>query len=467
MKVRNVLWSIAAVIGVIGLWAGGVIDLNALYDYEGERIPSYVVHHNIPQHNPITNRGATLGRVLFYDKRLSLNYRVSCASCHKQEFAFGDTFRISGGAFGPPLRHTMRIAYAGFKAEKYAFWDERAKSLEEQATVPIKDHLEMGFSSQYGRPGIDSLLRRMRQIEYYPILFEFAFGDTAITEERIQLALAQFVRSIYAFDSKYDSGRAMVASDTVDFPNFTATENHGKRLFMTLPKDGGAGCFRCHVPPEFGIDPHSKNNGIVGVIHGGHSIDTSVTNAPTLRNLFDLHGREIGPFMHDFSLKDLYEVIQHYMQVSSKPPVPNLDERLQGAENEIRLGKYDIEALIFFLRTLVSPTIYTAEKWSNPFDENDTLQIVPLVTGVSRPTHDHQQLGTFTLRPNPSVDVLEIGVDDKHWQVTVVDRQGRCLREWEGLGRIRIEVGDLPKGLYYLRIAVEGEGVVVRRWLKL
>ncbi len=464
MKVKRILWSVGSIICLLVLWAGGVIDLNALYDYEGERIPSYIVHHNIPQHNPITNRGATLGRVLFYDKRLSLNKRIACASCHKQEFSFGDTFRISGGAFGPPLRHTMRIAYAGFKAEPHAFWDERAKSLEDQATVPIKDHLEMGFSGQYGRPGMDSLLRRMRQIEYYPVLFEFAFGDTAITEERIQLALAQFVRSIYAFDSKYDSGRAMVQSDTVDFPNFTEMENHGKRLFMTLPKDGGAGCFRCHVPPEFGIDPQSKNNGIVGVIHGGHSIDTSVTNAPSLRNLFDRDGIELGPFMHDFSLKTLYDVMLHYEEVASKPPVPNLDERLQGSENEIRLSEYDRVSIISFLNTLVSPTIFTAEKWSNPFDENDTLEIVPLVTAVAGPNEDDHS--PFVLRPNPCLDVLELGMD-RSWKVMVFDRRGYKVREWKGQGRVRVEVQDLPRGLYFVRIVVEGEEAIVRRMIKL
>ena len=104
----------------------------------------------------------------------------------------------------------MRLVNARFSEEDNFFWDERARSLEEQTTQPIQDHIEMGFSGTNGQPNLDSLIRKMQNIDYYQSLFTLAFNDNTITEERMQQALAQFVRSIQSFDSKYDTGRAQV-----------------------------------------------------------------------------------------------------------------------------------------------------------------------------------------------------------------------------------------------------------------
>jgi len=94
---------------------------------------------------------ATLGRVLFYDKQLSANGAIACASCHKQEFAFSDTAQqsvgLNGGLTG---RHSMRLVNSRFADEVRFFWDERASSLEDQTTQPIQDHVEMGFSGENG-----------------------------------------------------------------------------------------------------------------------------------------------------------------------------------------------------------------------------------------------------------------------------------------------------------------------------
>ncbi|MCB0684288.1 MAG: cytochrome-c peroxidase, partial [Saprospiraceae bacterium] len=104
--------------------------------------------------------------------------------------------------------HSMRLANANFYAGERMFWDKRALDLEDQSTMPIKDHTEMGFDDSVG--GIDSLLRKMEQIEYYPVLFERAFGTELITEERIQRALAQYVRSMVSTGSRFDEGYAQV-----------------------------------------------------------------------------------------------------------------------------------------------------------------------------------------------------------------------------------------------------------------
>ena len=246
----------------------GIIDLNDLFDYENTYVPAYINKDNTTTGNEITNSGATLGRVLFYDKNLSSNEAISCASCHFQEFAFGDTERASLGVNGTTGRHSMRLVNSKFTHESRAFWNERAITFEVQATMPIKDHIEMGFSGENGDPNFDDLIERLNGLEYYPLLFEFVFGDSEITEYRIQRSLTQFIKSITSFDSKFDIGREQVSSNYNSFPNFTNQENLGKSLFFNSPFNGGAGCFRCHTGSEISITSNTLNNGIVlSLIH--------------------------------------------------------------------------------------------------------------------------------------------------------------------------------------------------------
>ena len=173
-----------------------VLDLTKLHSYENQEVPAYINRDNTPGNNPITDIGATLGRVLFYDKRLSKNSTVSCASCHQQEAAFGDPAIASVGVTGTTGRHSMRLVNARFATERRFFWDERADNLEMQVTMPIKDFNEMGYSGEDGAPSFTNLITKLSQLAYYQDLFSLAYGDAEITEERIQLALAQFVRSI-------------------------------------------------------------------------------------------------------------------------------------------------------------------------------------------------------------------------------------------------------------------------------
>ncbi len=432
---------------IITLTSGGILDLRHLLRYAEEPIPAYVTHTNIPTHNPITNRGATLGRVLFYDKNMSFNNTSSCAKCHKQAEDFGDVEIISTGALGPPKRHTMRIGFAGMSSEVRAFWNERAVSLEEQATIPIHDGNEHGFSGMFGLPTFDSLLRKMEGIDYYPILFNFVYGDSAITEERMQLAIAQFVRSIYAFDTKYDTGRLTVNSELDDFPNFTAEENLGKRLFNTLPKDGGAGCFQCHVPPEFGMDPNSLNNGNIGIIHGPEKTDTGVTKAPSLRNLITPTGKELGPFMHDGKFKRLSQVLDHYISLDKKAPTPNMDPRLIGPENNIELDDTQKQAIIAFLKTLVSNRVFTDEKWASPF-VNDSLEVIPLMNGVANVRNQHYALD---ITPNPAGDYISLGLEKTYYQLRIFNSNGAIVLQKTISGGDRIEVHALPDGYYFIQ----------------
>lgn len=356
---------------VITATFGDQIDANNLFDYEGQTVPNYINKDNTGG-NAITNEGATLGRVLFYDVNLSIDNSVACASCHQQEFAFSDGLQASDGVNGSTGRHSMRLINSRFADEENFFWNERASSLEEQTTMPIQDHTEMGFSGQEGNPGFDGLIEKLAAIDYYQELFLMVYGDAEITEERVQNALAQFIRSIQSFDSKYDAGRAQVNNDNQPFPNFTDQENAGKTLFLARSEvtngvriGGGAGCGGCHHAPEFDIDPNTDNNGVIHSISG--DLDTDVTRAPSLRDLFNAEGTLNGPMMHTGDM-DLSEVIAHYNEIEMNRENDNLDRRLRN--QQLNLTDDEIASLEAFLHTLSGTDVYTATQWSDPFEKN-------------------------------------------------------------------------------------------------
>jgi cytochrome c peroxidase len=348
----------------------------SLDNYAAQGKPAYVNKDNTAA-NSITDKTATLGRVLFYDKNLSFNNTVSCASCHKQEFAFGDTATASLGVEnGRTIRHSMRLINARYAQEAKFFWDERAANLEAQVTIPIQDHLEMGFSGQTGRGNMSSLLTKLNGLGYYKELFTMAFGDGNITEARMQTALAQFIRSIQSFDSKYDVGRAQAPNDGAPFPNFTAQENAGKNLFLAPPVfnaaseriGGGFGCQGCHRAPEFDIDPNSRNNGFIGVI-GSAQIDLNNTRSPSLRDILNAAGVANSPFMHTAVPMNIRQVLAHYNSIANPARNTNLDPRLRpnNIGQNLQMTPDEINAMVAFLRTLTGKDVYTNKKWGNPF----------------------------------------------------------------------------------------------------
>lgn len=355
---------------------GGRIDVNALENYANQPVPNYITKLNTGG-NPITDEGATLGRVLFYDVALSIDDTVSCASCHLQSHGFSDPDVVSSGVDGGITgRHSMRLINTQFADETNFFWDERANSHEDQESQPLHDHNEHGFSGQNGRPDFDDLITKLEALDYYDELFTFVYGDATITEQRLQLALAQFVKSIHSFDSKYDEGRAQVNNNNANFPNFTADENAGKDLFATAPNNGGAGCQGCHRAPEFDIRPGSNHNGVFGVAGSNTEFDLTNTRSPSLRDLSKPDGSPNGGFMHDGSLATLMDVIEHYNEIqapATNPPrnefLNTIDNRLRPGGNLQNLNLSDAEKaqLVAFLRTLTGSNVYTDAKWSDPF----------------------------------------------------------------------------------------------------
>ncbi len=414
-----------------------VIDLTKPANYANQPVPAYITRDNTPLDNGITDLGATLGRVLFYDKRLSRNNTISCSSCHAQDNAFSDTATASVGVAGTTGRHSMRLINARFSIERKFFWDERAASVEAQATQPIQDHVEMGFSGTLGDPSFPDLAAKLAAIEEYQVLFQGVFGDTVVTEERVGKAIAQFVRSLQSFDSKYDEGRADF-NDDQPFSNFTASENAGKQLFLAPPgPGGGAGCAGCHRPPEFDIDPNTGNNGVISKIGGG--TDTTNTRAPSLRDLVDAGGTPHGGFMHDASRPTLLSVINHYNSIPAV--VPGMDPRLSrpGPPGQPRQPqrlnltdqqKTDLEA---FLRTLTGSSIYAEEKFSSPFNADNTLATVILPTDTAAMTFAEQNgVKSVTLRASGVPNVryhFQSSPDLVKWTSTAINASAAGVLE--------------------------------------
>jgi cytochrome c peroxidase len=360
---------------VIAQVFGDHIDLNNLDNYARQSVPNYIQKNNFNMN--LSDAKAMLGRVLFYDKKLSIDSSVSCATCHQQQFAFSDTSTPSKGVKdGLTGRQSMRLVNVRYAVESKFFWDERAASLEQQTTQPIKDHAEMGFSGIDGRPEFNQLISNLSNTKYYQELFKFVYGDATVNEIRIQESLSHFIRSIQSFDSKYDIGRAMVNNNNQNFPNYTAQENMGKNLFNTPPVfdansnriSGGLGCNGCHNAPEFDIDPNTGNNGIVGKLSGG-GIDVTNTRAPTLRDLVNPSGVPNTAMMHTGVIKTLQAAIGHYGTINIAPGNNRLDPRLRpnGIGQKLNLTATEVNAVIAFLKTLSGTALYQDKKWSDPF----------------------------------------------------------------------------------------------------
>ena len=374
-----------------------VIDLAALPNYARQTKPSYIFGDNTPaatgptpQPNPITNTGATLGRLLFYDKRLSRNDTVSCSSCHQQDHAFGDPAMASTGVAGMTPRHAMRLVNDRF-AEPRFFWDNRAPTLENLASQPLRSALEMGFSGTNGDPTFSDLLAKMSALPEYQTLFNAAFGSPGIDETRIQRAIAQFIRSIQSFDSKFDDGLALGATGQ-SFANFTDSEKRGRQLF-TNPSPSGANCLFCHGDPTFSNSNSTGNDGVIATIAGG--TDLTIISSPTLRDLVGPSGQLNAPLMHNGSFTSIAQVIEHYNAV---PDNPNLSFFLKqnGAPQRLNLTaqqKLDLEA---FLRTLSGKAIYTDPKWSNPFRADGSITIIDTAPPPSQTVNLSTRLRVLT-----------------------------------------------------------------------
>ena len=464
---HNKTTQIITILGLAFIIISSTVDLDNLFNYDNQQVPNYITKDNTPNTNQIDNKTATLGRVLFYDKNLSDNNTVSCASCHQQAFAFSDPLVTSVGLNGENTgRHSMRLINSRFSNEGNFFWDERAASLEDQVTQPIQDHVEMGFSGTNGNPDFDDLVLKLSAIDYYQTLFEFAYGSSSIDENKIQRALAQFVRSIQSFDSKFDDGLIQVPNPNAPFPNYTTQENLGKQLFLAPPQNGGAGCAACHAPPEFDIDPNTLNNGIIGVAGSTTEIDVTNTRSPSLRDVVNPDGSLNGPLMHDGSLTSLLDVINHYNFIPNNPTNTNLDNRLNPPGSgplNLNLTNNEKDALVAFLKTLTGTDVYINEIWSTPFDIDGNLTIV----GSQLSSNNEVFAKAITIYPNPVEIQLTILLEYGNYQVSIYNIRGQLVHEQSIVGNNQMNLHSLVKGIYVLKIKdVESKKIFQQKFIK-
>ncbi|MDP4587529.1 MAG: hypothetical protein NWS86_05055 [Flavobacteriales bacterium] len=244
------------------------------------------------------------------------------------------------------------------------FWDERATTLEEQVLMPFQDPVEMGMT-------LEQVVNEVQEQSFYTELFQNAFGSTEINSERIALALAQFVRSIVSYSSKYDLGRSMVTNPGADFPNFSTEENTGKNIFFQTIPNGGGACFGCHTTEAFvSANPGPQNNGLdlmttdegAGAVFNNPIFDGRFKTS-TLRNI-----EHTAPYMHDGRFATLEEAVEHYNSgIQAHPTLSPALLDVDGNPVQRNLSDSDKTALVAFLKTLTDHSVVSEEKWSDPF----------------------------------------------------------------------------------------------------
>jgi cytochrome c peroxidase len=360
---------------------GQSIDLPEVpYNYSAIELPAHLTNNalqgpdqsaaiendNTPDYNQLTDDGATLGRVLFYDKKLSANGTISCASCHKQDMGFSDEAVFSRGfEGGTTRRHSMSLVNAIWYSRGKFFWDERAATLEDQVLMPFQDEVEMGMT-------LDEVVTAVQSQEFYAALFKNAFGSEEIDSEKISFALAQFVRSMVSVNSKYDAGRIQVNDPQSDFPNFTESENAGKRLFFDPVSQGGASCAGCHSTEAFINPDRLLNNGLDAESTEDNGA-FEATSDPDLIGAFKTPSLKsialTAPYMHDGRFTTLEEVIEHYN--SGIQNHPNLSRILKNPRTNqpirMNLDEQEKADLVAFLNTLTDESLASDERFSDPF----------------------------------------------------------------------------------------------------
>jgi cytochrome c peroxidase len=281
-----------------------------------------------PPDNPTTPAKVELGKKLFFDPRLSGNNKVSCATCHIPEMAYGDGQALSRGAKGNALeRNTQSCLNVAFY--KTLFWDGRATSLEEQALAPIQSEMEMNQS-------LDELERELVAIPGYVSEFKQVFGAEP-NQEDIAKALAAFQRTLVTRLSPFDR-YLMGDKDALSYD-----AKIGLELF-----EGEAGCIECHHGPLlsdgnfYRLGVSYKDLGRAKVT--GKKEDRYRFRTPSLRNV-----AETGPYMHDGSRKTLEDVVTFYYRGI---PDTGPDGLLPDTSSLDGQSFSEIGSLVSFLRSL-------------------------------------------------------------------------------------------------------------------
>ena len=369
MKPRRILLGFVFFMLSCSSWNDSHLSTTALTDFNA---PFYFGLFELPSDNALTQEGVELGRMLFYETRISRDSTISCAKCHQQSKAFTDGKQVAVGIRGQKADRNTPSLVNMLWSTPQKFWDGRAANLEIQALQPIQDPREMDLS-------INEALKRLKNIPEYRSKFKAAFNTRKIKKKHVAKALAQFQRTLISQDSKYDKflkGELQLSE----------IEQRGMVSFFTHPDPSiglrGSNCGDCHrnfLTDGFNeaLDGFANNgldddenleNGLFDVT--GNPLDKGKFKIPSLRNI-----ALTAPYMHDGRFNTLEEVLDHYndhIRTSS-----TVDILIREASNEFRgpgdpialkLTNDDKKDIISFLMTLTDSTFITNEQYSNPFN---------------------------------------------------------------------------------------------------
>jgi|CXWL01.1.fsa_nt_gi cytochrome c peroxidase len=294
------------------------------------RVPLGLKEPDVPADNPMSEAKVDLGKILYFDKRLSRDGTVSCATCHDPSKGWTDQSPVStgikgqkGGVSAPSV---LNAAYYEFQ-----FWDGRAPSLEEQAKGPIQNPIEMGFTHE-------EAVARLKEIKGYAPLFKKAFGDAAIDIDRVAKAIAAFERTVLTGDAPFDRWQAGDKKAMVD----AAVRGHA--LF-----NGKGNCAFCHDGFNFsnsdfhniGVGMKAEKPDLGRFGQTKEDRHKGAFKTPTLRNL-----RYTAPYMHDGSEKTVRDVVEYYNRGGNKNPW------IDGRVKELKLSKEEVDDIVAFLDAL-------------------------------------------------------------------------------------------------------------------
>lgn len=322
-------------------------------------IPLGVWRQSLPPDNPLTEEKVALGRALYFDKRLSADGTVSCATCHDPATAFADNRPVALGVnnrVGP--RNAPTLLNAAFSP--LLFWDGRARTLEEQVLQPLFNPAEMGMTDRR------AVVARLEADADYSRLFAEVFGRAGLTVENAAKALAAFERTQFSGDSPFDR---FVAGDT---EALTKAQHRGWLLFR-----GKARCITCHAfsaAAPFFTDFKFHNTGVaVGGANlerlaraagpadlGRYAVTKKVEDLGAFRTPMLRDVELTAPYMHDGSEKTLLDVVRFYDRGGEKNP--RLDRRLR----PLRLSEQEMSDLVEFLRALTSEAVMRQAQAARP-----------------------------------------------------------------------------------------------------
>lgn len=341
----------------------------------------------------VDNDLATLGRVLFYDRNMSVNKTVSCGSCHKQEFAFADNVRVNKGFDGQELtRNSPSIqGIRGVFADKFRtmtdpamqdpkllqepqakellFWDGRQNSLVDMVLNPVLNHREMNM------PDFPTLEARLGETSYYPALFQKAFGTAKITKENIAKALEGFIACLNT-DNGTRSNPFGNNFNPDGSSKLTGMAEQGRLLFHNKyncakchdQSPSGSGSYGPVTSPSqmfnIGLDEVYADNGLGAITR--KEGDKGLFKVPTLRNI-----SVTGPYMHDGRFSNLGQVIDHYShEIKPNKNLSNQFIAMDGTPKKLNINATEKAALIAFLNTLKDEDFLTSPMYADPFKSN-------------------------------------------------------------------------------------------------